>query len=143
MLLQCPSGESKSTVLVVDDDDGVRNLIKQILSKRALKVLTASSGREALDLWSAHKDSISLVVTDLVVPGGLWGENLARIIRLDNPDVRIIYLSGHTKQTLDSATLQLDPKTNFLQKPFRHSELLELVGEIVRSSASPSHVTPY
>jgi CheY-like chemotaxis protein len=114
-------------ILLVEDDESVRELAREILEIHGYSVLEASNGVEALAVFETDPDSIELMVTDLVMPQ-MGGRDLARAIAPRCPDLPVLYLSGYT----DSVAIQqgmLDSGSSFLQKPFTPAELAQKVRE--------------
>jgi PAS domain S-box-containing protein len=112
-------------ILLVEDDDSVRELAREILEMNGYTVVEASNGVEALKVFEAGGPTIDLMVTDLVMPQ-MGGRDLARKVTPDHPELRVLYLSGYT----DSVVLQqglLDPGSSFLQKPFTPAALAHKV----------------
>jgi two-component system cell cycle sensor histidine kinase/response regulator CckA len=127
-------GAAFETVLVCEDDDGVRQLIANVLSLRGYAVLEAQSGRHALEVAAKQRDAIDLLVTDLVMPG-LGGIELAAKLRERAPRLIVLYISGYTEQaTLLSGPL--GPDTHFLPKPFLPSDLTRVVCSILERPSS-------
>ncbi len=117
------------TILLVEDEDGVRMLVRQILQKNGYTVLEASHGAQALDIFKSHSGPINLLLTDVVLPH-MGGNNLAQQIRQVKPDTRVLYMSGYTAE----ATLRdvvVDSKTAFVQKPFTSDALAQKVREVL------------
>ena len=114
------------TVLVVEDEPSVRMLVRAILQRRGYTVIEASSGVEALKLWHAHRAQVSLVLTDLVMPDGVNGQELARRLRRDMPGLRVVFSSGYSPE-IAGRELKLGAGENFLQKPFSADTLSEIV----------------
>ncbi len=114
------------TVLVVEDDPAVLGLASRILRLHGYRVFTAASGPDALELWTQHRDEIALVLTDVVMPGGMTGVELAARMRRDRPKLRIVYTSGYTREWNEPSS-PLRERENFLRKPYRTQALLELV----------------
>ena len=114
------------TVLVVEDEPSVRMLVRAILQRRGYTVIEASSGVEALKLWDAHRAQVSLVLTDLVMPDGVNGQELARRLRADMPGLRVVFSSGYSSE-IAGRELKLGAGENFLQKPFSADTLSEIV----------------
>ncbi|MCM2270812.1 MAG: response regulator, partial [Thermoanaerobaculia bacterium] len=113
------------TVLVVEDQEALRQLLGRLLSAAGYRVLTASNGAEALALSAAHAGAVDLVLTDVVMPemGGL--ELMARL-RERHPELRVLFMSGYTEETVARHGV-LDPARNFLGKPFTAAELARRV----------------
>jgi PAS domain S-box-containing protein len=120
-------------ILMVDDEETIREMAKIVLTDHNYRVITARDGAEAVALYSKHAQEISLVITDLDMPN-LDGGGLARVIRHLNPNVRIIAISGLESS---SATTKVRPEefaTAFLPKPFKHENLLNLVHHVLNGS---------
>jgi PAS domain S-box-containing protein len=126
----------QGTVLVVEDDDELRPLIRNMLSRAGYSVLEARQGAEALTLAEHHAGPIDLLLTDVVMPG-LTGPELARRLRRLWPDVKVLYTSGYPS----AAVLRYgvpDLNTAFLQKPFAPS----LLQDKVRAVLGQPHQAP-
>ena len=108
-------GDGK-TVLVAEDEAYVRTLAARILRERGYQVLEASTGTEALDLAKEFGGKIDLVLTDVVMPG-IGGSELVSALRIIQPEIKALYVSGYTDSAIVHHGL-LDAKDNFLQKPF-------------------------
>jgi PAS domain S-box-containing protein len=118
------------TVLVVEDEDGVRALIHMVLRQAGYTVLEARSGEEALRRCEAHTQGIDLVITDVVMPQ-MGGRELANRLAVRWPGIKLLFMSGYT----DNAIVQqvgLDAETPFLQKPFTPAALAGKVRLILR-----------
>jgi CheY-like chemotaxis protein len=118
------------TVLLVEDEESVRVLARQSLELRGYTVLEASYGGEALLLVEQKPDPIDLLVTDVVMPGGLNGRELAEQLSLFYPALKVLYISGYT----DDAILHhgvLEAGMHFLQKPFTPSALAQKVRQVL------------
>ena len=116
----------KETILLVEDEPAVRKLICIMLERRGYQVVTASNGIEALDIWQKKCQSVSLLLTDLVMPGGMSGHELARQLKAVQPNVKTIFISGYSAETAGKE-LQLCHGENFVQKPFGADQLLETI----------------
>jgi two-component system cell cycle sensor histidine kinase/response regulator CckA len=116
---------TSETVLLVEDEAGVRHLSKRILVDAGFRVLEAANGDDAETVFARHGDSIDLVVTDVVMPGCGGPELLSRL-QLKAPTLRVLYMSGFTEQ---SAAHQagIDRGLPFVQKPFTAAELVRQV----------------
>jgi CheY-like chemotaxis protein len=117
------------TVLVVEDEDAVRTLMRLTLEARGYRVLGAASPNEALELVARHPGSIPLVVTDVIMPGMSGGELAERLAAL-RPEIRVIFVSGYTDDTIAHQGV-LDPGVHFLQKPFTLDGLARKVREVL------------
>lgn len=114
------------TILVVEDELQLRALIKQSLSRLGYQVLEAEHGSKALDLWRRHKNQIHLVITDMVMPGGMSGRELGEKLLHERPDLKIIYTSGYSPD-LFAKDFEIREGDNFLTKPFQVHKLAETV----------------
>jgi PAS domain S-box-containing protein len=114
------------TILVVEDEASVRDLVTLVLTRFGYTTLTASDGAGALVLWGRHRDRIRMLVTDAVMPGGLSGTDLARRILQENPDLPVICMSGHLP-TRGQEQEPLPDGAAFLRKPFDAMDLAVLV----------------
>jgi len=121
-----PTASGTETILLVEDELPVRRLAKILLQRQGYQVLEAGSGREALTVWAAHQPEIKLLLTDMIMPGGWTGRELATRIRSDNANIKIIYTTGYSPETF-SADLPLEEGLNFLAKPYPPNKLLETV----------------
>jgi CheY-like chemotaxis protein len=117
------------TVLGCDDDEGVRQLIADVLGFRAYSVLQANSGAQALELSKRHPDRIHLLITDLVMPG-LSGVALARELRARDPSLKVLYISGYSDDPA-GLTATLGEHAHFLAKPFLPGDLTQAVCSIL------------
>jgi CheY-like chemotaxis protein len=118
------------TILLVEDDSAVRLLSGVLLERHGYRVLMARDGHEAQRVWEEHRSSIKLLLTDIVMPGGISGRDLAARLRLHDPQLRIIYTSGYSAE-IAGRELILQEGQNFLQKPARPKQLLETVRRIL------------
>ena len=130
-----PKGCSE-TIMVVEDEEDLRELVVQVLQSRGYTVLDASSGRQALEQWSSRQRHIDLLLTDMVMPDGMTGCQLADRLRGDAPNLRVIFTSGHSAGIPGTQLAHIDDR-QFLAKPYRPSKLLEVVRTCLDSPAAP------
>jgi two-component system, cell cycle sensor histidine kinase and response regulator CckA len=123
------STSGNETVLVVDDEDSVRELGKRILTKSGFRVLTANSGLEALKVYSTEGASISLVILDLIMPEMGGKDCLKELLRVD-AKAKVLIASGYLGDTSEAETLELGAR-GFVAKPFRFKELLTRVRNVI------------
>jgi two-component system cell cycle sensor histidine kinase/response regulator CckA len=116
----------RETILVVEDERPLRSLVTNVLMQSGYTVLEAPSGMTALDVWARHRHEIQLLLTDVVMPDGMSGLELAHRLRRDRPDLRVIYTSGYSAE-IATRGIQLQEGFNFLSKPYRAPELLRMV----------------
>jgi PAS domain S-box-containing protein len=119
------------TILVVEDQDEVRNLVRRMLQGRGYTVLVAASGQEALPMAEAGSGTIDILVTDVVMPG-IGGRELALLLAPSHPTMKVLYLSGYTDESIVHRGL-LSPGLAFLQKPFSSDVLARKVREVLDS----------
>jgi two-component system, cell cycle sensor histidine kinase and response regulator CckA len=114
------------TILLVEDDPFVRASLHGTLSQLGYRVVVAVNGVEALEVWKQHGDEIQLVLTDLVMPGGMNGKELCERLLKDNPKLRVIYTSGYST-AVAGKDLLLKEDVNFLAKPFQARKLAQTI----------------
>ena len=117
---------SKPTILVIEDEPVLLSLARMVLENSGYHVLEASSGDEALTLWKQKKDTVDLVLTDMVMPGSLSGPQVAQMMRADNPTLQVIYSSGYSMDSMVDTTGDSDPKS-YLPKPYVPSTLIKAI----------------
>lgn len=121
-----PRTVTSTAILVVEDEDTVRRLLQRVLEREGYVVHTAGSGREALDWWPTGGHQVDLVITDLVMPGGIGGAELARELRRMHPSLPIVYTSGYDPEyNPEDATMI--PGENFIPKPASSEQILGVV----------------
>ncbi len=122
----------KETVLLVEDEPGVLSLARGILKSYGYKVLEAQSGVEALRVWAQYDTRINLLLTDMVMPGGMSGYDLAKKLRGEKHDLKIIYTSGYSMETLGQ-DFTLGKGMLFLKKPYQPQTLAQIVRDCLDS----------
>ncbi|MBE0616429.1 MAG: PAS domain S-box protein, partial [Proteobacteria bacterium] len=124
---------ARGTVLVVDDDETVRAVARMMLEDAGLAVVTATDGRDAVELYRRDPDAVDLVLLDMNMPH-MGGEETFRELRRVRPDVRVILSSGYNEQ---DAVVRFSGRglSGFLQKPYRVSALLAKVREVLEGTA--------
>ncbi|MCC6728131.1 MAG: PAS domain S-box protein [Chthonomonadales bacterium] len=126
---QGPAPRGHETILLVEDEPLVRDLAVQALRKQGYTVLSARSGREVAGLALRHPAKIDLLVTDVVMPG-LSGPQVAERFREVRPDVRVLYVSGYTEDSIVRHGV-LEEGVHFLSKPFTPAALARKVREVL------------
>jgi CheY-like chemotaxis protein len=129
LTVEPPEHRRELTVLVVEDQDGVRGLASRALRSSGHHVLEAASGAEALRLAEAVQGGCQLVVTDVVMPG-MSGKVLAEELRAHWPDIKVLYMSGYPNEVLLQHGLMNDG-INYLEKPFTPAELAAKIREVM------------
>lgn len=124
-----PSSGGRETILLVEDDTPLRNLITSFLTASGYRVVDAPSGVEALRIVEEAGTEFDLLLTDIVMPS-MNGRRLAEILRARNPEMPVILLSGYTADEVARQGVEEDTVT-FLQKPFTPDQLTALVREVL------------
>lgn len=119
------SVEGAETVLLVEDEIAVLKFMRVALERKGYRIVVASTAREALDAWRSNLD-IRLLVTDLVLPGGMGGRELASTLTEERPALRVLLVSGYSAD-LSGAEIRQRPGRYFLQKPFSSARFVEAV----------------
>jgi len=114
------------TILVVEDEQSVLAMGRMILQDCGYRILEAGSGAEALELWRQNRDSIQLLLTDMVMPNGLSGMELARQLVAEQPALKILFTSGYCVDEFDIGLFRKDTAM-FLQKPYTRHTLAKAV----------------
>jgi PAS domain S-box-containing protein len=120
------SHRGNETILLAEDDPSVRALIQATLVRHGYTVLEAASGADALLIWADKRDRIDMLLTDLVMPGGVSGQQLAERLHTERPSLPVVYTSGYSAE-IAGRELSLNPGENFVQKPFPPFQLLDIV----------------
>ncbi len=122
-----PAAGASATVLLVEDEAGVRRLLKRNLETAGYRVFDAVDGNEAERLFAAHKGTIDLLVTDIIMPR-CGGPELYHRLQLQAPALRVLYMSGYTNQS-SAQQAEIDAGLPFVQKPFTAAEFEQRVRE--------------
>lgn len=122
------SGNGSETILVVEDESILRSLTSRILRRSGYQVIEASNGQEALRVWAEKGSTVALLLTDLVMPGGLGGQDLAVRLQKENRKLKVLFVSGYSEQMVGR---EFVPKAGerFLPKPYAPGELLKTLRE--------------
>ena len=136
-----PAGE---TVLIVEDQDALREVTERIFTRGGYHVITAADGPEAIRLAAEHDGDIHLLLTDVVMPNML-GKEVAERIRTIKPNIEVIFMSGYAQPVLASEG-KLDPDVVLIEKPFTASGILEKAGRALNNQTkelrTPNPPTP-
>ncbi|MFO7894568.1 MAG: response regulator [Longimicrobiales bacterium] len=117
--------EHKGTVLVVEDQRSVRQLAVNVLRQHGYRVLEAPDGSRAMEIASSEGAHLELLLTDVVLPG-INGEELARILRAEHPDLRVIFMSGYEEDELTGRGIG-GVGAAYITKPFTADVLTMMV----------------
>ena len=121
-----PALGGTETILLVEDEEPLRRIVQRILERRGYRVLAAENGQIAFDIWQREAEHVDLLLTDMVMPGGLSGRDVALRLRNERLDLRVIFSSGYTGELVAD-----DKNTAFLQKPYLPKALEQLVREML------------
>jgi CheY-like chemotaxis protein len=125
---EVPAVAAGRRVVLVEDDDLVRGQVMRHLAALGCEVSAHANGLDALDALAAG-DRVDLLMTDINMPGGLNGRQLADHARLLDPDLRILFTSGHTDDPV-LRTVRHDPHAGFIAKPYRRADLARKLAEL-------------
>jgi CheY-like chemotaxis protein len=121
------------TILLVEDQNGVRRMLREALCRAGYRVCEAGNGAEALEQWAGSLDCIDLVVSDIVMPA-MNGLRMVEEMHKRRPDLNVIFISGHAEEMI-SGQGGPDPVPDVLQKPFTPDVLVRRVREILDRGA--------
>ena len=127
-----PDLTGQGTILLVEDEDGLRSLNARGLRSRGYSVIEAANGIEAMEALEEKDGAVDLVVSDVVMPE-MDGPTLLREMRKRNPNLKIIFVSGYAEEAFDKS-LPENEQFAFLPKPFALSALVEKVKETMTAS---------
>jgi two-component system, cell cycle sensor histidine kinase and response regulator CckA len=114
------------TILLVEDEQSLRVLVRNVLTRLGYRVLEATTGLTAVEVWKEHRNDIKLLLTDLVMPDGMTGKQLAEVLVHENPNLKVIYTSGYSRDIAGQG-FPLQDGVNFLSKPFQAAKLAQTV----------------
>jgi PAS domain S-box-containing protein len=120
----------RETVLVAEDEDALRDMVTLVLTAQGYKVLAAASGAEAMKLYEQANRPIDVLLTDMVMPGGILGGDLAERLRRINPQLKVIYTSGYSPG-MAGKDISLLAGRDFLPKPYSIGKLAQFVREVL------------
>jgi two-component system cell cycle sensor histidine kinase/response regulator CckA len=127
-----PAAEGRETVLVVEDQEGVRSYTKAALKRCGYHVIEASDGEEALAVIKHHSGQIDLLLTDIVLPG-MNGKELSKRLKELRPDLKVLFISGYPADVIAHRG-KLDPGVAYIAKPFSPDALAAKVREVLATS---------
>ncbi len=129
-----PTGGTE-TILLVEDDEALRHLTRRLLEHYGYKVIEANCARKALELYNAEPLELDLLLTDIIMPGGMTGRELADELRGRCKKIRVIFTSGYSGDVLGDETAYLRrTKSRFLSKPCSPSTLLRAIRDALEST---------
>jgi CheY-like chemotaxis protein len=128
-------------VLVVEDEPVLRDMAHVILEELGYRILGASTGKEALAVWEKHEGKVDLLLTDVVMPEGMSGIELAEKLLPSKPTLKVVFTSGYTVDEMSEAFLA-KTGARFLQKPYTRTTLARAVRQALDSNRSPASPNP-
>jgi signal transduction histidine kinase/DNA-binding response OmpR family regulator len=129
----------KETILVVEDESNLLELVRTILEHYQYRILTASSGAEALRVWDEHHGQIDLLLTDMIMPGGMTGSDLAVGLKKRQPNLKVIFTSGYSAELVGKDLGK--GSTAFLPKPYQPEQVARLVRDVLGHAPMIRHET--
>ena len=117
-------------VLLVEDDAFIRSMLTRFLQREGYRLTAAMDGPSALEVWAAAQGQFDLLITDMVMPNGMSGAQLAERLRGQNPRLKAILISGYSPELLDADAGQLK-SVRMLMKPFTHEKIIETMREVL------------
>jgi CheY-like chemotaxis protein len=123
----------KMTIMVVEDEPTLRALVRKVLERSGYTVIESSSGLAALELWGKTKPHIDLLLTDMVMPDGISGLQLAEKLKAQNPGLKVIFTTGYSAELMGK-DFEIKEGVNFLQKPYPPQQLVQTVRNGLASS---------
>jgi PAS domain S-box-containing protein len=121
--------ERPSTILIVDDEQGLREMLAEILQGKDYSVMTASNGIDAVKKYQSHCEQIDMVISDLGMPL-MGGEELFNKLVEINPEVKMVFMTGYLEESSRNSILRRGVK-NIIHKPFRIEEILDCVSHVL------------
>jgi PAS domain S-box-containing protein len=114
----------RGAVLIVEDEAALRTLAVRVLQQQGCEALAAASGKEALEIWALNMSKIELLLTDMVMPDGISGGELAKRLRAQKPSLKVVYTSGYSPELLHPG-VAIKEGVNFLSKPYVPAKLIQ------------------
>jgi signal transduction histidine kinase/ActR/RegA family two-component response regulator len=135
----------RETVLVVEDEAVLRELVREVLTAQGYGLLEAEDGVAALEVWQAHRNRVDLLLTDIAMPRGVSGRDLAERLRKEDPQLPVIFSSGYSQEMIGRSDDPVQGAT-YLSKPYRPTQLARAVREALdaaqeRETAVPAPVS--
>jgi two-component system, cell cycle sensor histidine kinase and response regulator CckA len=125
-----------TTILVVEDEEMLREFVSEALGTLGYHVLSAANGRDALNVWAEHRDKIDLLLTDVVMPESISGRQLAHTLIRDKPNLKVIFTSGYSSELFGSE-FEREKEHLFLAKPYLPDRLAQTVAMHLQSRGAP------
>ena len=129
------------TILLVDDEAAIRRMVKTVLERACYTVIEADTGVQALAVWEQNKPQVKLLLTDMVMPDGVTGRELAKRLKTSKPSLNVIYTSGYDLDVEAQGDTR-EGAVRFLHKPYDMRKLLEVVHETMTAAPAPRASSP-
>jgi two-component system, cell cycle sensor histidine kinase and response regulator CckA len=133
MLATVPTGDE--TILLVEDEPTLRTSMNLTLTNLGYRVLEAATGNQALEVWQEHGAEIRLLLTDLMMPDGMTGKELAQRLVKENQKLKVVYMSGYSADLIGK-DFPVQENVNFLAKPFHMQKLAQILRDSLDKHAS-------
>jgi PAS domain S-box-containing protein len=130
-----PVGGGQETILLVEDEPVLRELVREVLGQYEYRVLEAGSGVEALEVWDEHDGAIDLLLMDMVMPEGMTGSEVAAQLRRRKPGLKVIFTSGYSAEVVGKDFSEGD--VAFMAKPYLPAQLAQLVRQCLDNKLRP------
>jgi len=131
---------ASKTILLVEDEEAIMAIGKEILETTGYTVLTASTPQEAIDLFQRSSDVLHLLVTDVILPE-MNGKELASALKETRPDLSVLFTSGYSSEVLEDDGILLE-EVRFIQKPYSIGDFLQQVRELLDESFPSAYQPP-
>jgi two-component system cell cycle sensor histidine kinase/response regulator CckA len=138
LLEQPPATQSQcghETILLVEDEMALRELARIVLEDYNYRILEAGSGVQALKVWEEHKNEIDMLLTDMVMPEGMTGRDLAERLQAEKPKLKVLYSSGYSPDVV-GGYFKLPENSRFLAKPYQPPILAQAVRECLDNATA-------
>jgi PAS domain S-box-containing protein len=136
MVVDAAMHTGHETILVAEDEEALREMVVQVLKDQGYTVMAAASGAHALEVWKQTNRPVDLLITDMVMPGGVMGSELAERLLGQCPRLKVIYTSGYSPG-MAGKDLALLESRNFLPKPYSIGQLAAFVRKCLDAPAKP------
>jgi CheY-like chemotaxis protein len=126
--------EGDITILLVEDEEMLRDFVSTALTSLGYRVLSACNGREALEVWAESRTEVDLLLTDVVMPESISGRDLAHKLIMDKPDLKVIFTSGYSAELI-GPEFEQEKEHGFLSKPYLTDKLAKVVAAQLAKAA--------
>jgi CheY-like chemotaxis protein len=128
--------KGNETILLVEDEVVLRELARAVLEGYNYRILEAGSGVQALKVWEKHRHEIDMLLTDMVMPEGMTGRELAEKLQAEKPEIKVLYSSGYSPDVI-GGSFKLPENSHFLAKPYHPPMLAQAVRECLDGVRRP------